>query len=109
VSDRSYLAHLIELAGGRNAVSGMGEAYPRYSAEALVALQPDVVIADTAIGLRTVLARPPWNALRAVRTKRLYMIDDPAILLQPGARYNEGVAWLISRLHPLAAPTAAPR
>jgi hypothetical protein len=37
------------------------------------------------------------------------MIDDPAILLQPGARYNEGVAWLISRLHPLAAPTAAPR
>jgi iron complex transport system substrate-binding protein len=109
VSDRSYLAHLIGLAGGRNAVTGIDEAYPRYSAEALVALQPDVIVADKAIGLGTVLGRPPWNALTAVRAKRLYMIDDPAILLQPAARYNEGVAWLISRLHPLAAPAPAAR
>jgi iron complex transport system substrate-binding protein len=109
VSDRSYLAHLIDLAGGRNAVTGIDEAYPRYSAEALVALQPDVIVADKAIGLGAVLGRPPWNALTAVRTKRLYMIDDPAILLQPAARYNEGVAWLISRLHPLAASPAAAR
>lgn len=109
VSDRSYLAHLIDLAGGRNAVMGTAEAYPRYSAEALVALQPDVIVADKAIGLDSVLGRPPWNALAAVHAKHLYMIDDPAILLQPAARYNEGVAWLISRLHPLAALTAAAR
>ncbi|HTV73368.1 MAG TPA: helical backbone metal receptor, partial [Candidatus Acidoferrales bacterium] len=109
VSDRSYIARLIELAGGTNAVTGTPEAYPRYSAEALVALQPDVIIADQAVGLASVLDRPPWNALTAVRTKHLFMIDDPAILLQPAARYNEGVAWLISRLHPHAARTAAAR
>ncbi len=100
VSDNSYIAHLIALAGGRNAAGSLKDAYPRYSAEALVALQPDAIVSDKESGLRAVLDRPPWNALRAVREGRVYVLDDAALLERPGPRYNEGLAWLIARLHP---------
>ena len=98
VGDGSYIAHLIALAGGVNA-SGIADAYARYSAEALVARQPDAIVADTYSGLRAVADEPPWNALRAVRTGRVYVLPDAAILERPGPRYNVGLAWLIARLH----------
>jgi iron complex transport system substrate-binding protein len=100
VGDRSYIAHLIALAGGRNAAAGAGEAYVRYSAEAIVAAQPDVIVTDRGAGLSAALGAPPWNALRAVREKRVYVLDDADILERPGPRYNDGLAWLIARLHP---------
>jgi ABC-type Fe3+-hydroxamate transport system substrate-binding protein len=102
VGDGSYIAHLLALAGARNA-SGVREPYARYSAEALLAAQPDVIVADRQSGLPGVLDRPPWNALRAVRAGRVYVLDDADILERPGPRYNEGLAWLIERLHARAA------
>jgi iron complex transport system substrate-binding protein len=97
--DASYIAHLITLAGGRNAAGDVREAYPRYSAEALLERQPDALVADRSSGLGNVLDSPPWNALRAVRAGRVYVLDDADILERPGPRYNDGLAWLIARLH----------
>jgi iron complex transport system substrate-binding protein len=98
VGDGSFIAHLLALAGARNA-SGLHDAYGRYSAEALVAEQPDAIVADKQSGLSGVLSQPPWNALRAVREGRVYILDDADILERPGPRYNEGLAWLIAHLH----------
>jgi len=98
VGDGSYIAHLIALAGGRNA-SGIATPYARYSPEALLAAQPDAIVADKTSGIDNVLARPPWNALHAVRDGRVYVLADAAILERPGPRYNDGLAWLIARLH----------
>jgi ABC-type Fe3+-hydroxamate transport system substrate-binding protein len=95
----SFIGRLIELAGGIDAVGDVPGAYPRYSAEALVALQPDVIVTDSYTALRTQLANPPWNALSAVRAGRVYELADADILERPGPRYNEGLAWLIARLH----------
>ena len=97
--DRSYIAHLVDLAGGRNAATGLQQAYGRYSAEALVAAQPDVLVTDRTVGLAAVLDQPPWNALSAVRAGRVYVLDDAAILERPGPRYNQGLAWLAAHLH----------
>jgi iron complex transport system substrate-binding protein len=99
VGDTSYIAHLIALAGGRNA-SGVSDPYPRYSAEALVARQPDIIVADTLSGLAGALGTQPWRSLRAVRDGRVYVLADADILERPGPRYNDGLAWLIARLHP---------
>ena len=99
VGDRSYIAHLIGLAGGRNAPVDMREPYGRYSAEALVALQPDAIVADRASGLDSVIGAPPWTSLRAVAAHRVYVLREAAILERPGPRYNEGLAWLAARLH----------
>ncbi len=102
VGDGSYIAHLIALAGGRNA-SGIASPYARYGAEALVAAQPDVIVADAMSGFRAATGALPWRALRAVRDGRAYVLDDADILERPGPRYNDGLAWLIARLHSHAA------
>jgi ABC-type Fe3+-hydroxamate transport system substrate-binding protein len=102
VGDRSYIAQLITLAGGRNAASDLGLAYARYSAEALLARQPDVIVVDPAVALHGVLSRAPWSALRAVRNHHVYMLPDAAILERPGPRYNDGLAWLITTLQKAA-------
>jgi iron complex transport system substrate-binding protein len=102
VGRQSFIAHLIELAGARNAAD-VGGAYARYSDEALLAAQPDAIVADRSAGLALALGRLPWSALAAVRTGRVYELDDADILERPGPRYVEGLAWLIARLHPHAA------
>ncbi len=102
IGDRSYIAHLISLAGGRNATTALHDAYARYSAEALVAIQPDALVSDGTTGLPSALHQTPWNELRAVRQGRVYVLSDPALLERPGPRYNDGLAWLIAHLHPHA-------
>jgi iron complex transport system substrate-binding protein len=98
VGERSYIGKLIALAGGTNAAQ-IDDPYGAYSAEALLAVQPDVLVADPSIQLQSVLDRPPWNALRAVREHRVAFLPDPAILERPGPRYNDGLAWLIGILN----------
>ena len=97
VGKHSYINTMIEMAGGRNA-SGESAAYDRYSAEALLALQPDVIVVDPAVGLRAVEAREPWRSLHAIQRGNVAVIPDPGILLHPSPRYNQGLAWLIGVL-----------
>jgi len=98
VGNTSYIAKLIELAGGRNAANDVHDAYARYSAEALVAQQPDVLIVDPMAGALPVLDRAPWNGLRAVREHHVYVLPDPAILERPGPRFVDGLRWLIATM-----------
>ncbi len=95
VGKGSYIATLIDLAGGRNAAADVDAPYARYSAEALVARQPDLLVVDPSVRLNDVLAQPPWNALRAVKAHHVYTLPDAAILERPGPRYNDGLVWLI--------------
>jgi ABC-type Fe3+-hydroxamate transport system substrate-binding protein len=94
----SYIASLIALAGGRNAAAAVAAPYARYSAEALLANQPDVLVVDPDIRFADVATKAPWNSLRAVRTGRVYTVPQAAILERPGPRYNEGLAWLVAVL-----------
>ncbi|MBV9440654.1 MAG: ABC transporter substrate-binding protein [Candidatus Eremiobacteraeota bacterium] len=98
VGEGSYIATLIEMAGGRNAAADVRAPYSRYSAEALVARQPDVLVVDPDVRLNDALGEPPWSALRAVRAHHVYTLPDAAILERPGPRYNDGLAWLIEAL-----------
>ncbi|HTD37681.1 MAG TPA: helical backbone metal receptor [Candidatus Limnocylindrales bacterium] len=103
VGKGSYIATLIDMAGGRNAAADVNAPYARYSAEALVARQPDVLVVDPDVRLNDVIGQPPWNALRAVRAHRVYTLPNAAILERPGPRYNDGLAWLIATLRKLPA------
>ncbi len=95
----SYIARLIAMAGARNAAADVNAPYARYSAEALVARQPDLLVVDPTVRLNDVLGQAPWNALRAVREHRVYTLPDAAILERPGPRYNDGLAWLIATVN----------
>jgi len=94
VGRRSYITTLIEMAGGRNAAD-LENAYGQYSAEAVLALQPDIIVVDPAVGFPTVQNREPWRSLRAVQRGNIAVIPDPGILLHPSPRYNAGLKWLI--------------
>lgn len=95
---RSYIAKLIALAGGTDAVTTLPSAYAQFSSEALLALQPDIIITDPAVQLSAVLRREPWRSLKAVQRGRIYTVDPPAILQRPGPRYIRGLQWLIDHL-----------
>lgn len=100
----SYIAALIARAGGRDAAA-MSAAYGQYSAETLLAQQPDVIVADRSARLPTLLTREPWRSLRAVAQHRVYEIDSD-LLERPGPRYNDAIAWFIDRLEPVATGSA---
>lgn len=102
VGPSSYIATLLRLAGARNAVTQLPGAYAEYSAEALLALQPDAILTDDATGVTQVLGREPWRSLTAVKRGRVFVLRDAAILERPGPRYNEGLKWLIERLRPIS-------
>ncbi|MFN2459370.1 MAG: ABC transporter substrate-binding protein [Candidatus Velthaea sp.] len=94
----SYIEKLIDMAGGINAASASRSPYPRFSAEALVALQPDALVVDPTVDLPAVAARAPWSSLRAVRERRVFTLPEAGILERPGPRYVQGLRWLIERL-----------
>jgi ABC-type Fe3+-hydroxamate transport system substrate-binding protein len=100
VGDTSYIATLIEMAGGRNAASDLKIAYGQYSAEALLHDNPDVIVDDPAVHLQGSLEREPWRSLRAVQEHDVYTIEPAEILMRPGPNYNKGLLWLIERLTP---------
>jgi len=97
----SYISTLIELAGGTNAANDLHAAYGEYSAEALLRRQPDLLVADPATHLGSLLDREPWRSLRAVRAHHLYYVN-PDLIERPGPNYNAGIAWLLERIAPLA-------
>jgi ABC-type Fe3+-hydroxamate transport system substrate-binding protein len=99
----SYIATLIQMAGGRNAASDLKMPYGEYSAEALLHDDPDVLIDDPAIHLQSSLDREPWRSLRAVQEHDVYTIAPAEILMRPGPNYNKGLLWLIQRFAPRAA------
>lgn len=102
VGPQSYISTLLQLAGGRNAVTRLPRPYAQYSAEALIRLQPDAIVTGSDTQLRALLAREPWRSLRAVRENHVFVIPDPGLLERPGPHYNEGLSWLIERLRSIA-------
>jgi ABC-type Fe3+-hydroxamate transport system substrate-binding protein len=105
VGPSSYIARLIELAGGRNAAADLPSAWGEYSDEALIRAQPDVIIAGEDTNIAPVQTREPWRSLRAVREGQVFAISDPRVenaLFRPGPQYNEGLRWLIERLSSLS-------
>lgn len=101
VGPQSYISTLLRLAGASNAVAALPQAYAQYSAEALLRLQPDAIVAGGDTHLESLLDREPWRSLRAVRAHRVFILPDPSLLERPGPDYNEGLSWLIEHLRPL--------
>ncbi len=102
VGPQSYISTLLRLAGARNAVMQLPRVYAEYNAEALIRLQPDAIVAGSDTQLSSLLDREPWRSLRAVQQRRIYILQDPAILERPGPDYNEGLFWLIDHLRSLS-------
>ncbi len=104
----NWVPELVALAGGRNLFGAAGEHSPCLEWDAVRAADPDVIVAmpcgfdiARARGEMASLERlPGWDALRAVRTGRVAVVDGHQYFNRPGPRLVESAEILAEILHP---------
>jgi iron complex transport system substrate-binding protein len=110
-ADDSFLAAMIELAGGEPITTGSTTNF-EIPLEVLVTADPEVILlGDAAYGVTAdaVAARPGWGVMTAVQEGQIRPIDD-IIVTRPGPRLADGLLALAAAIHPEAAlpsPVAA--
>ena len=95
---------LITRAGAENLVTlaGITDSYPQVSLEQIVATNPGIIIlGDSMWGVTvdSVLTRPGWESLDAVKNKNIFAFDDN-LVSRPGPRLVDGLEQLAKLLHP---------
>lgn len=106
-----WMPELIAIAGGINLFGTHGGQSPWISLDDIIAVDPDVILvgpcgydlAKTREEMRVLDQNPRWQALRAVRSGRLYISDGNAYFNRPGPRLVESAEIVAEILHPEAA------
>jgi len=96
----TFINDIINIAGGKNAVPKGPSRYPTWNAEALLSVDPEVIIVSTYPGQ----PEPKhffdnWPQLRAVKNKHIVLIEADWIH-RPGPRMILGIEALAKALHP---------
>ncbi len=102
----TFLAEMIEIAGGANVFADLDMRYPQVSLEAIMAKRPDVVIelvpeVEMTPELRRSM-RAQWDSLGsipAVKSDRVYFLTDDNALI-PSPRVVEVIDKMSRLLHP---------
>jgi iron complex transport system substrate-binding protein len=105
-ADDSFLAEMVELAGGVPITSGSALSFA-IPLERLVAEDPEIIVlGDAAYGTtpEIVAARPGWRDITAVRKGAIRPVPDDILVTRPGPRLPEGLRGLIEAIHPQALP-----
>ena len=107
VGPGSFIHHLIELAGGRNAAERATVPYPRLTMEEVLTQNPDILLFP--IGEFEGIPQSEqdrwkrWDSLRAVQEGKLFQIQSD-VLNRPGPRVIKGLRQLVTLLHPDVIP-----
>ncbi len=104
----NWIPELVELVGGVSLFGEAGKHSPWMTWEALVAADPDAIIAlpcgfdlpRTSSEMHWLTQRPDWTELRAVRSGRVYVTDGNAYFNRPGPRLVESAEMLAEMLYP---------
>jgi iron complex transport system substrate-binding protein len=102
-----WIPDMVEIAGGAERLARRGAKSVRTEWDAILAVDPDVLIVmpcgfDTAGAVaeyRTAPLPAGWDALRAVRTGRVYAVDASAYFSRSGPRLLDGIELLSTLLH----------
>jgi iron complex transport system substrate-binding protein len=108
-ADDSFLAKMIELAGGEPITTGSTTSF-EIPLETLVTADPEVILlGDAAYGVTAdaVAARPGWTVMTAVKDGAIRPVDD-IVITRPGPRLVEGLKLLALAIHPDADISGAP-
>jgi iron complex transport system substrate-binding protein len=106
IGAKAWQSELIEIAGGTNIFGDQQLDYYQYQVEALIDLNPDVIIlpgegmgTGTASTFDAVKARPGWDETNAVQNNRLYQINSD-IIERAGPRIADAIEQLAAFFHP---------
>jgi iron complex transport system substrate-binding protein len=109
-ADDSFLAAMIELAGGDPITTGSTTNF-EIPLETLITKDPEIILlGDAAYGTTAeiVEGRPGWGVMTAVKGKAIKPVDD-VVITRPGPRLGDGLIALAAAIHPDAnLPSAAP-
>jgi iron complex transport system substrate-binding protein len=109
-ADHSFLAAMIELAGGTAITTGSTTNF-EIPLEKLVSADPEIILlGDAAYGAtaESVKARAGWSVMTAVKDGAILPIDD-VVVTRPGPRLTDGLRALAVAIHPDAVlPSTAP-
>jgi cobalamin transport system substrate-binding protein len=101
-ADDSFVADLVELAGGDPITTGSRTAFS-IPLERLVAQDPEVIVlgdANYGVTADTVRKRSgAWRQMTAVKTGQIRAVDD-IVVTRPGPRLADGLAQLARAIHP---------
>ncbi len=107
----ALVSELIGLAGGDSVTADGGQGYPRYSMEAALARNPEVIVLASHGSERSPLSRAKWERLSqvpAISAGRLYTADGN-LMHRYGPRIVDGLEALARMIHPEAFDRAAAR
>ena len=105
----ALVSELIALAGGDSVTADGGQGYPRYSMEAALARNPEVIVLASHGSERSSLVRGKWERfgqVPAIAAGRLYSIDGN-LMHRYGPRMVDGLERLARLIHPEAFDKAA--
>ena len=105
----SVVSELIELAGGESVTTDGGAGYPRYSVEAALARNPEVILLARHGNQTQAIGREPWErftGLPAIRKGRIHAVNGD-VLHRYGPRMVDGLEELARLFHPDALRGAA--
>lgn len=105
----TFIDQAIQIAGGKNVTAGVTSCsgttcYPQFSLEALVRLNPKIIVlGDATYGttVASVKQRSGWGTISAVQTSRIYPFDDE-LISRAGPRIIIGIQRLARYVHPEA-------
>lgn len=105
-AEGSFLAQLVEIAGGQSIAPKASAAYGKITKEAVLALDPDVIIdmvqgAQGRMGENSALVWQELSAVRAVREGRIHPIRDPSVL-HPSQFVSNTARRFAAIIHPEA-------
>jgi iron complex transport system substrate-binding protein len=102
VGPGSYIADLIDIAGGVNIAARTASAYPQLSAEEILKSDPEVIVlaaAEYSAKPPQVAARQGWSMIAAVKNGRIVTIE-PNLINRPGPRVGEAAEAYARLVHP---------
>jgi ABC-type Fe3+-hydroxamate transport system substrate-binding protein len=78
IGKASFISELVEIAGARSITDDIGQEWPQVSLEAVIARKPEalLLVKGGKFSLHDLQQRPGWNTVDAVKSGRVYYLDD---------------------------------
>lgn len=104
-----WIPEMIDIAGGINMISKIGECSRRLNFQDIARADPDIIIMmPCGFGIRhtvseynsTLKENDTWNSLRAVKNKQVYGVDANSFFSKPSIRTIDGLEILAKIIQP---------
>lgn len=101
---KSFIDEIIRLGRMRNIFADAEVPYPRVSSEAVLARNPDVILAPSTHGEKVeferLASRPGWSGLTAIETRQVFLIDGDQIS-RCGPRLLDALEQMLNAVYPM--------